>query len=65
MSRVLRFERAKGLIQAPTRPSLSGVAAACGYADQAHLTREWSVFAGSSPTRWMRDDTLVLLDDSA
>ena len=65
MSRVLRFERAKGLIQAPTRPSLSGVAAACGYADQAHLTREWSAFAGSSPTRWMRDDTLVLLDDSA
>ncbi|MCB1026725.1 MAG: AraC family transcriptional regulator [Microthrixaceae bacterium] len=63
MSRVLRFERAKGLIQAPTRPSLASVAAACGYADQAHLTREWTVFAGSAPTRWMRDDTLVMLDE--
>lgn len=64
MSRVLRFERAKGLIQAPTRPSLSSVAAACGYADQAHMTREWTAFAGSSPTQWMRDDTLVMLDDT-
>lgn len=62
MSRVLRFERAKGLVQAPTRPSLASVAAACGYADQAHLTREWKALAGSAPTQWMRDDTLVMLD---
>ena len=61
MSRVLRFERAKGLVQAPTRPSLASVAAACGYADQAHLTREWKALAGSAPTQWMRDDTLVML----
>ncbi len=61
MSRVLRFERAKGLVQAPTRPSLASVAAACGYADQAHMSREWTALAGSAPTRWMRDDTLVML----
>ena len=65
MSRVLRFERANGLLQAPTRPSLASVAAACGYADQAHMSREWTALAGSAPTRWMRDDTLVMLDSKS
>lgn len=34
--------------------SLAGVAAASGYADQAHLAREWNAFAGCSPTEWAR-----------
>ncbi|HEY8474346.1 MAG TPA: helix-turn-helix domain-containing protein [Natronosporangium sp.] len=36
------------------RPSLARVAAGCGYADQAHLTREWTALAGCTPTEWLR-----------
>lgn len=32
---------------------ISVVAADAGYADQAHLTREWSELAGCSPTAWL------------
>ena len=58
MGRVLRFERAQRMMRLPTRPSLSSVAAACGYADQAHMTREWQEFAGASPAAWIRDEAL-------
>lgn len=64
MSRVLRFERAQRMIRLPTRPSLGSVAAACGYADQAHMTREWVEFAGSAPTTWIQDETLPSVQDS-
>ncbi len=39
MARVLRFERARWMLVQPDRPSLADVAATCGYADQAHMTR--------------------------
>ncbi len=58
MARVLRFERAQKLLRLPTAPSLASVAAACGYADQAHMTREWAEFAGSPPTTWLQDESL-------
>lgn len=63
MSRVVRFERAQQMIRLPTHPSLASVAAACGYADQAHMTRDWNQFAGSSPTMWMRDEMLPFVQD--
>ncbi|WP_322919255.1 helix-turn-helix domain-containing protein [Nocardioides renjunii] len=34
--------------------SVAAVAAASGYADQAHLAREWAELAGCSPTEWVR-----------
>ena len=46
-ARMLRFERARWRIgSAP----LARLAAECGYADQAHLAREFSEFAGRPPT---------------
>lgn len=63
MARILRFERAQKMVRLPTRPSLGSVAAVCGYADQAHMTRDWVEFAGSPPTRWMADETLPHFHD--
>lgn len=63
MARVMRFERAQHLLRLPTQPSLSSVAMACGYADQAHMTREWNEFAGSSPTKWLSDEAIPFVQD--
>jgi AraC-like DNA-binding protein len=58
MGRVMRFEWAQQLLRLPTRPTIASVAAVSGYADQAHLTRDWHQFAGTSPTEWLRDETM-------
>lgn len=51
--RVARLQAAR---QALGRRPLAEVAAACGYADQAHLTREWTALAGCTPTTWLREE---------
>lgn len=48
LHRILRFQRAVNLIYAG-RP-LSAVAATCGFADQAHLTREVRAMSGRPPS---------------
>jgi AraC-like DNA-binding protein len=56
-ARVLRFERAKAeLLRPDTAPRLADVAASCGYADQAHLTREWRELAGCTPSQWLAEE---------
>lgn len=47
-ARVLRYERAARLLARGDLPVVQ-VAAMCGYADQAHLTREFTRFAGLTP----------------
>lgn len=47
LARLARFERAVALIG--TAPSLADLAAACGYADQAHLAHEFRALAGRTP----------------
>jgi AraC-like DNA-binding protein len=63
-ARVMRFQRACRLLQRPRRPGLADVAAACGYYDQAHLTREWHDLAGCTPTVWMAEE-LPSVQDAA
>ena len=51
--RLARFESARRLLG---RRPLAEVAATCGYADQAHLAREWTALAGCTPTTWLREE---------
>ncbi len=51
-ARRARFERARDRLWAAPATRLSALAAECGYADQAHLTREFTAFAGQPPGRW-------------
>ena len=51
--RVARFQASRSLVG---RFPLAQAAAASGYADQAHLAREWSELAGCSPSTWLREE---------
>ncbi len=57
--RVARFEASRRVLG---RMPLAAVAAECGYADQGHLTREWSGLAGCSPSTWLREEFPFLQD---
>lgn len=51
VSRIARFQAAQEL--AMRGDGWAGVAAECGYADQAHLAREFAELAGASPSNWL------------
>jgi len=51
VARVMRFDRATASLRDPT-PGLAQIAFDCGYADQAHLNREFRELAGMSPKRF-------------
>ncbi|GAA3546065.1 helix-turn-helix domain-containing protein [Kribbella ginsengisoli] len=63
-SRVLRFERAVRWLKAKPQTRLADLAADLGYADQAHLTREWHAIAGCSPRQWMLEELPFVQDDA-
>jgi AraC-like DNA-binding protein len=67
-ARVRRFRRVLDAIDAGRRVDWAGVAAACGYFDQAHLIRDFQAFAGVSPTAYRPrspgDLSHVVLDDT-
>jgi AraC-like DNA-binding protein len=59
-ARVIRFDRARNLLvrrlAAGGGYSLAGLAADCGYFDQAHLAREFRSLAGCPPSRWLAEE---------
>ncbi len=59
--RIFRFEHACRLLKT-ARPRLADVAAACGYHDQAHMTREWNTLAGCAPRTWIANELPFLQD---
>lgn len=54
-----RISVAKELI-AQGKQSLADIALACGFADQAHMTRVFGRLVGKSPNRWRRAQAVVL-----
>ncbi len=57
LARIARFRHVVQLANAqPSRPDWAGIAAECGYVDQAHLVREFASFAGRSPEAWRHAD---------
>lgn len=55
-ARVLRFERATGLLRRQPGIRLADLSATVGYADQAHLSREFRAIAGCTPRQWMTEE---------
>jgi AraC-like DNA-binding protein len=57
LARVARFQRALAAIASGA--PLAIAAHAAGFADQAHLTREFGALAGAPPSRWIAQGMLV------
>lgn len=55
-ARIVRFDRARRMLQSGEARTIANVAATCGYYDQAHLNREFVDLAGCPPTRWMAEE---------
>jgi AraC-like DNA-binding protein len=53
VARILRFARVLSLLDQRGGRALGDIAAACGYADQPHLNRDFRAFAGASPGDWL------------
>lgn len=53
LARILRFNRAVGLLQRDDGTRLGEIALDCGYYDQAHLNRDFRAFAGDPPSAFL------------
>ena len=63
-ARVVRFERARHMLQAtPSFVTIASVAAACGYYDQSHLDRDFAELAGCSPRAWLAEELPSFQDE--
>ena len=54
LARIIRFNRAFDRLTRQPQRGLAAIAQDCGYADQAHLNRDFRQFAGGSPTDLLR-----------
>jgi AraC-like DNA-binding protein len=64
-ARVMRFEQAVQRLKRSPGTRLADLAADLGYADQAHLSREWNALAGCSPRQWIAEELPYVQDGPA
>jgi AraC-like DNA-binding protein len=62
-ARVMRFEQAVGRLRQDPNAKLADLSAELGYADQAHLTREWHAIVGCSPRQWIAEELFPNVQD--
>jgi hypothetical protein len=63
-ARIVRFERARRMLQArASTTAVAAVAAACGYFDQSHLHRDFADLAACTPREWLGEDLPDFQDD--
>jgi AraC-like DNA-binding protein len=56
-SRIARFRRVVGALDSSASLNWSGIAAHCGYFDQAHFIHDFRAFAGVTPSDYLRNRT--------
>ena len=56
VARLARSRQALVLAVRDRRGTLADVAAVTGYADHAHMTRDWAALAGCTPSTWVREE---------
>lgn len=59
---ITRLNRAADLIASQPLPGLAEIAAEAGYADQSHMTRDFTRLAGNPPGRLLRDHVAFFQD---
>jgi AraC-like DNA-binding protein len=64
VARVLRLHRAAVMMVQPSPPPWSEIAHRCGYADQAHLNRDFRALTGTTPTEYVPTTPPPFLDVS-
>ena len=64
-ARVVRFERARLMLQRARHPRTAEVAVACGYYDQPHLHRDFLELAGCPPAEWLAAELPSFQDGGA
>ncbi len=62
VARLVRFRNARDLLASGR--SFAEVAAETGFADQAHLSRDWRDLAGCTPGEWLRSEFPFLQDQA-
>jgi AraC-like DNA-binding protein len=64
-ARVMRFERARRMIQSvPSFVTMAQVAASTGYYDQAHMNRDFTELAGCSPSELLTEEVPFFQEES-
>lgn len=62
VARLARSRRALVVAARSGRVTLADVAASAGYADHAHMTREWVTLGGCTPSTWLREELPFVQD---
>lgn len=62
VARLARSRRALVIAARSGRVNLADVAASAGYADHAHMTREWVALGGCTPSAWRREELPYVQD---